>query len=79
MLLGILLYSGLTLNWRSGWQRKDFLKGLSELNGLSVFPRVKCGNLKTTTDILAGDRIHVGVLVYASKAADPYGWLKRGL
>lgn len=41
MLLGILRSAGLALNWRSGWQKKDLLKGLSEVNGLSVFPCVK--------------------------------------
>lgn len=76
MLLGILRYAGLTLNWRS---EKNFLEGLSGVNGLSVFPPVKCGIKKTTTDILAGDRIHVGAPVYASKAADPHAWLKLGL
>lgn len=73
MLLGFLLYAGLTLNWRT------FSRGLSELNGSSVFPCVKCENLKTETDILAGDRFHVEVLVYASKAAEPCSRLKLGL
>lgn len=60
-------------------KQKHFLEGLSEVDGLSVFPRVKCGIKKTTTDILAGDRIHVEALVYVSKAADPFTLLKLGL
>lgn len=31
------------------------------------------------TDILAGDRNHVGAPVYASKAVDPHAQLKLGL
>ena len=60
-------------------QKKNFLRGLTELNGLSVFPLVKCGIKKTMTDILAGDRIHVSPLLYASNAADPSARLKPGL
>lgn len=59
-------------------KKKVFLEGLSELNGLSVFPRVKCGIKKTTTDILAGDRIHVGCWFMLPKAADPSARLKPG-
>lgn len=60
-------------------KKKHLFDHLSEVNCLSVFPRVKYGIKKTMTDILAGDRIHVRALVYASKAADPYSRLKLGL
>lgn len=69
----------LALFWTGGLAVSDFLEGLWELNVLSVFPPVKHGIKKTTTDILAGDRIHVGAPVYASKVADPYARLKLGL
>lgn len=51
-----------------------------ELNRLSVFPGVESvDKKKTRTDILAGDRVHVGALGYAFKVADPSARLKLGL